>query len=94
MNRGEEVIELGNRVRCRTMAARFSVSIALFLHAMRIRLRFDGPVTAMRLNVREGFLFQPTQRIRAARAIGENRFHPRIGSEFLVEAFAESAQSK
>jgi hypothetical protein len=48
----------------------------------------------MRLTVREWFLFQPAQRVRAACAIGENRFHPWIGAKFLVEAFAESAQPK
>ena len=74
------------------MAARHSVSIVQFLDGMRIRLRFNAPVTTMRLNVREGFLFQPTQGIRAARAIRENRFHPRISPEFLVEPFAESTQ--
>src|SRR4029077_6536350 len=74
------------------MAAGRSVSIAHFLNGMRIRPRFNAPVTTMRLNVRIRFLFQPAQRIRAACAIGENRFHPRIGPEFLVEPFAESAQ--
>jgi len=60
---------------------------------MRIRLRFDAPVTAMRLNVRKRFLFQPTQRIRAARAIGETDF-TRGSAGILVEPFAESTQSK
>jgi hypothetical protein len=44
--------------------------------------------------MRERFLFQPTQRVGAARAIGENRFDLRICAEFLIEPFAESAQPK
>src|SRR6266511_2790760 len=94
LDRGEEVVQLRNRVRCRAMAARHSVSIVQFLGGMRIWLRLDAPVTTMRLNVRIGFLFQPAQGIRAACAIGENRFYPRIGAEFLVEPFAESTQSE
>jgi hypothetical protein len=43
------------------------------------------------LNMREWFLFQPTQRVRPACAIGENRFHPWIGAKFLVEPLTESA---
>jgi len=74
------------------MAARFSVGIALFLAPMRIRLRFDAPVTAMRLNVRERFFFQPAQRVRSAGAIRENGFYAWIGAKFLVEPFAKSAQ--
>jgi len=48
----------------------------------------------MRLNVREWFFFQPTQRVGAACAISKNRFDPWIGAEFLVEAFTESTQAK
>src|SRR5204863_5015938 len=68
LNRGEEVVQLGNSMRCRAMTARCSVSIAQFLDGVRIRPRFDAPVTTMRLNVREWFLFQPAQWIRGARA--------------------------
>src|SRR6266511_2911094 len=76
------------------MAPGHSVGIVQFLDRMRIRQRFNAPVTTMRLNVRIRFLFQPAQRIRAACAIGENRFHPRIGPEILVEPLAESTQSE
>src|SRR5262245_57252774 len=76
------------------MAVGRSVSIAQFLECMRIRPRFHAPVRTMPLNVRIRFLLYPAQRIRAACAIGENRSNSRIGSEFLVEPFAESTQAE